>query len=134
MSNTYLAQIHGLGQEIDGLVKDILRLLDSCAAGEAVSFDIRLCLEEALINAVKHGNKNNKNLPIKVSYCISGGKFMASVEDSGNGFDYKKIPDPTTKENLLNTSGRGVYLIRRLMDEVSFNKSGSKITMVKYLK
>ncbi len=120
--------------EISGVIDNIIKLLTSSGADKQVSFDVRLCLEEALINAIKHGNKNNKELPIIVNYCMLKDKFWVSVQDSGEGFDHKKIPDPTGKENLLKTSGRGVYLIKYLMDEVLFNKKGNKITMTKYLK
>lgn len=134
VNNTSFVQIYGHPHEIDDLVQGVLKLLDSLGADKTTSFDIKLCMEEALINAVKHGNRNNKNLPIKINYSISSRKFKASIEDCGSGFDYKCLPDPTTKENLLNTSGRGVYLIKHLMDEVSFNKTANRITMVKYLK
>ena len=53
---------------------------------------------------------------------------------SGGGFDYKHLPDPTDKKNLLRTKGRGIYLIKHLMDEVSFNRDGNGITMIKYFK
>jgi serine/threonine-protein kinase RsbW len=56
------------------------------------------------------------------------------MRDEGDGFDYKNLPDPTLEENLQELKGRGVYLIRRLMDEVVFNEAGNQITMIKKLK
>lgn len=97
------------------------------------AFDIKLCVEEAMINAIKHGNSFNKNLPVKVIYDISSDKILIQIEDAGKGFDYGKIADPTAEDNLLKGSGRGVLLIRKLMDEVKFNNAGNIITMVKYL-
>ena len=134
MSSVFSVRIKSDFSDISSVIDNILKLLNSLRVDKAVSFDIRLCLEEALINAIKHGSKNNKDSPITVNYSVLGDKFEFSVEDNGNGFDYKKIPDPTDRANLLKTSGRGVYLIKYLMDGVSFNKKGNKITMIKYLK
>ncbi len=120
--------------EVNKLVQNILKLLHSSGINKSTSFDIRLCLEEALINAVKHGNKNNGNLLVKIDYSISDEMFKVSIEDKGSGFDYKYLPDPTVRKNLLKTKGRGIYLMKHLMDEVFFNKDGNRITMIKYLK
>jgi len=60
-------------------------------------------------------------------------KISISVEDKGTGFDHNKVPDPTKEENLLMGNGRGVFLIKHLMDEVRFNKKGNRLTMVKHL-
>ena len=133
MSSSSTIQIYSHISQIDNVVQKILKLLQSSGIDKPASFDIRLCLEEALINAIRHGNKNNKDLPINITYSISDGEFKLSVEDSGRGFDYTRLPDPTAKKNLLKIKGRGIYLIKYLMDEVSFNKNGNKITMVKYL-
>ncbi len=132
-NSSFTIQIDSHISQIDNAVQRILKLLQSSGIDKSAVFDIRLCLEEALINAIKHGNKNKKDLPVNITYSISDDKFKISIEDSGNGFDYKHLPNPTAKENLLKTRGRGIYLIKYLMDEVSFNKNGNKITMVKYL-
>ena len=134
MNSASVMRINSHLSEINSVVEDIVKLLDSFKVDKPASFDIRLCLQEALINAIKHGNKNNNNLPITITYSVAKDRFEVSVQDNGSGFDYKKIPNPTDNENLLKTSGRGIYLIKYLMDEVSFNKNGNKITMIKYLK
>jgi serine/threonine-protein kinase RsbW len=96
--------------------------------------DIRLCLEEALINAMKYGNKLNSDLSVEIDYSIENNMLKISIRDQGNGYDYNNLPDPTLEENLQELKGRGVYLIRRLMDEVHFNDKGNQITMVKKIK
>ena len=96
--------------------------------------DIRLCLEEALINAIKYGNKLQPDLSIEITYSIDNNILKITVLDQGKGFDHKNLPDPTLEENLQELKGRGVYLIRRLMDEVIFNEVGNQITMMKNLK
>lgn len=126
-------KILGSACEINELIQKILKSLQSININKTTLFDIRLCLEEAFVNALKHGNKNNAGLPVNIEYSISEEEFKISIKDSGAGFNYRKIPDPTVNKNLLKTKGRGVYLIRYLMDEVSYNKTGNKITMVKYL-
>lgn len=98
---------------------------------EAV-FNIKLSLEEALVNAIKHGNKLNPKLSVKVDIKSDAKGLTISVKDGGRGFDFNAIPDPTVEKNMLKTSGRGVYLIKKLMDEVAFFDSGSGIKMVKF--
>ena len=96
--------------------------------------DIRLCLEEALINAIKYGNKLQPDLSIEITYSIENSILKITVLDQGQGFDHENLPNPTLEENLQELKGRGVYLIRRLMDEVIFNEVGNQITMMKNLK
>lgn len=119
---------------LDEICNVVNKMLEALSIDKPISFDIRLCLEEAIINAIKHGNKNNKKLPVIISYDISDNKFTVSVEDKGKGFNHRKIPNPTKKRNLLKIKGRGIYLIKYMMDDISFNKEGNKITMTKYLK
>lgn len=101
---------------------------------EAALFDIRLCVEEAVRNAIVHGNRCEKRLSVEVSYWVEDGTLHVEVVDHGKGFDHKKLPDPTKDENLTRNNGRGVYLIKRLMDRAEYNESGNKISMVKRLK
>ncbi len=119
-------------KNIKQVVGEIAALLKARHIDEPDIFDIRLCMEEALINAVKYGNKFDKALEIEVDFSIADDKISISVEDKGTGFDHSRLPDPTEEENLLTGSGRGVFLIRHLMNELRFNKKGNRLTMVKY--
>ena len=112
---------------------EILGSISSYKIDESGIFNIRLCVEEAVKNAIVHGNRSNKKLSVRVSYWINDDKLTIEVEDEGAGFDHERLPDPTADENLLRTSGRGVYLIKRLMDEVEYNQNGNKIRMTKHL-
>ena len=112
----------------------ILDSLKSCNVDEGELFNIKLCAEEALRNAMEHGNKFRKELPVKVSYGIVGSRLEIEIEDAGSGFKQEDVVDPTTDENILQERGRGVYLIHRLMDEVKYNEKGNKIMMAKKLK
>ena len=130
------AVIIKIPSEIKQLKKVSSRILDSLASqhiDEAALFDIRLCVEEAVRNAIVHGNHCDKRLSVTISYWIEDGSFNIEVEDEGKGFDHKELPDPTEEGNMLRNHGRGVYLIRRLMNEVLYNDSGNKVKMVKRL-
>ncbi len=94
-------------------------------------FAIMLALEEALINAVKHGNCDDPNKPVKIEYRITDQTFEITVTDQGNGFTLEDLPDPRSKENLLKCCGRGVLLIKSYMDQVKYNKKGNSVWMLK---
>ncbi|MDH3492961.1 MAG: ATP-binding protein, partial [Acidobacteriota bacterium] len=90
-----------------------------------------VALDEAFVNAVKHGNKYDTSKMVRISVEISPKKASFTIEDEGEGFDVEAIPDPTDPENLFKTSGRGVMFIYNIMDEVSYNPRGNRLTMVK---
>ncbi|MDD5504354.1 MAG: ATP-binding protein [Candidatus Omnitrophica bacterium] len=121
-------------RRIKQVVDQVKFMLEQVGAGESDVFDIRLCLEEALINAIKYGNKFDKGKKVQVDFNHKDSKVSLTIEDNGDGFDIASVPDPTLDENILKGSGRGVFLIKYLMDELKFNKRGNRITMVKYLK
>jgi serine/threonine-protein kinase RsbW len=90
-----------------------------------------IALDEAFVNAVKHGNKFDANKLVKICAEVSVKEARFTVEDEGDGFDVNAIPDPTNPENLFKTSGRGVMFIYNIMDEVKYNERGNRLTMVK---
>ena len=100
-------------------------------AGE-VCFAIRLALEEALINAIKHGNRLNRTKRITVSADVADECVAVTVADEGDGFDPASVPDPTTDENIEKPSGRGIMLMRTYMDKVVYNRRGNEVRIVKH--
>ncbi|HEV8169688.1 MAG TPA: ATP-binding protein [Pyrinomonadaceae bacterium] len=90
-----------------------------------------IALDEAFVNAVKHGNKNDPSKLLKITAELSAKEASFTVEDEGEGFDIRKIPDPCDPANLFHTSGRGVLLIYNIMDEVEYNAQGNRVKMVK---
>lgn len=90
-----------------------------------------VALDEAFVNAVKHGNKYDAGKLIRITAELSQREACFTVEDEGEGFDVNSIPDPLDPENLFKTSGRGVLFICNIMDEVKYNERGNRITMVK---
>lgn len=90
-----------------------------------------VALDEAFVNAVKHGNKNDPTKLLKITAELSPKEAAFTVEDEGEGFDIREIPDPCDPANLFRTSGRGVLLIYNIMDEVEYNAQGNRVKMVK---
>jgi serine/threonine-protein kinase RsbW len=90
-----------------------------------------IALDEAFVNAVKHGNKNDPNKLLRITAELSPKEACFTVEDEGEGFNLKEIPDPCDPANLFRTSGRGVLLIYNIMDEVEYNALGNRVKMVK---
>ena len=95
-------------------------------------FAVHLALEEAFINAVKHGNRMDPDKGVKIDYLVEPDKITVSVTDEGHGFDPEAVPDPRYGENLYKPEGRGLFLMRSYMDKVEFNKEGNSVSMVKY--
>ena len=90
-----------------------------------------VALDEAFVNAVKHGNKFDATKLVRITTEVSRDEARFTIEDEGEGFDVKSIPDPLDPENLFKTSGRGVLFIYNIMDEVVYNERGNRLTMVK---
>jgi len=90
-----------------------------------------VALDEAFVNAVKHGNKSNPEKLLRITADLSPREAIFTVEDEGEGFDVREIPDPCDPANLFRTSGRGVMLMYNIMDEVEYNARGNKVKMVK---
>jgi len=96
-------------------------------------FGIRLTLEEAVINAIRHGHQNDPAKQVQVRYRINQDRVLLEIEDQGPGFDPYQIPDPTAPENLENPGGRGLLLMRSFTTWMRFNDTGNCVTCCKRL-
>lgn len=96
------------------------------------SFAIRLALEEALINAIKHGNKFDKSKKVRIEATVTAKQAEISIEDEGAGFVRAAVPDPTCEENLHRLHGRGILLIEAYMNEVQWDRGGRRVRMVRH--
>lgn len=94
-------------------------------------FAVRLALDEALVNAVKHGNKNDPTKTVHIDFTIDDQKMVIQIEDQGEGFVPEKLPDPTAEENLSRPNGRGVMLMHAYMTDVRYNKAGNRVILTK---
>jgi len=95
-------------------------------------FAVHLTLEEAFLNAVKHGNKMDPTKTVKVDYSVDSEKVEISITDEGNGFEPDAVADPRFGKGLFEPGGRGLLLMNSYMDTVEYNKRGNSVHMVRY--
>lgn len=88
---------------------------------------IYLCVSEAVLNSIKHGNKNDLKKYVSIKIGFDTEQFKIQVEDEGDGFDLKKIKDPTKKRNIKNEEGRGIFIITKLSEQIEYNKKGNLV-------
>ena len=118
--------------EIMKVGDSILPILSAKGYGERNIFAVRLALEEAVVNAIKHGNELDSTKKVTIRFVVEDNAFSVSVTDEGPGFDPEEVPDPWDPDNLEAESGRGLALMGAYMDEVSYNETGNTVTMKKY--
>ena len=94
-------------------------------------FRIQMAIEEAVVNAIEHGNKKSLDKKIRLVFDVTPEKAVMTISDEGAGFDHRNVADPTTEELIDKPRGRGVMLMRELMNEVHFNEVGNQVVMVK---
>ena len=110
---------------------DIIRALEARQFSDHDLFGIRLALEEAVVNAIKHGNGNDPAKSVRIAYQVDDDHVRIEIEDQGPGFNPDEIPDPTLPENLERPSGRGIMLMRSFMNVVQFNDRGNCVVLEK---
>lgn len=111
--------------------KLILEEIESSGYDEDSTFAIKLALEEAMTNAVRHGNCGDAKKKVRVRYAVTSERVIICVRDEGCGFCPEEIPDPTEPDRLSLPCGRGIMLIRAYMNEVEYREEGREICMVK---
>ena len=122
------SQVSAISLFVDQLMRFILKFRNA----DGSETDIEMALHEALVNAVMHGNGENSCKRVYVTCrCYVDGEVSITVRDQGKGFDSSALLNPTFRENLLLTHGRGIYLMKTLMDEVSFDEGGAVVMMRK---
>ena len=124
--------IASIPSEVARVENTILPVLDARGYGERAIFAVKLAIEEAVMNAIKHGNQLDSTKRVHVEFEIDDEKAVVRVEDEGEGFRLEDVPDPTLEENLDSTSGRGIALMRAYADSVEFNEKGNAVTMTKF--
>jgi serine/threonine-protein kinase RsbW len=116
---------------ISPFVDKLMRLIRKCGCAAEGESDVEIALREALANAIIHGNHENPRKHVYVRFRCEPDAVSFAVKDEGRGFDLNKITDPTAPENTGAVHGRGVYLMRALMDEVRFEEGGVVVRMRK---
>ena len=117
---------------LEQLCQELLEEATGCGFDQEDIFSIHLALEEAFLNAVKHGNKMDPSKEVHIEYSITPAKFDISIKDDGPGFNPAVVPDPREGENLYKSSGRGLLLMQSYMDKVEYNKQGNCVHMIKF--
>jgi serine/threonine-protein kinase RsbW len=108
--------------------------LRNCGVSEELSFGIEMAVRESVTNAMVHGNQEDESKSVEVIFNCHDNELEIEVRDQGEGFDPTDVPDPTNAENLLKTSGRGIFLMRTFMDEIEWRnrpEGGTAVRMTK---
>lgn len=119
-----LGGVHGVQAEIEDA-------LQANRFGDSDVFAIKLAVEEALVNAIKHGNQMEPDKTVRVAYTVTDEQFSIRIEDEGAGFSPAEVPDPTAEENIERPCGRGLLIIRNFMTSVDYVGRGNIVVMYK---
>jgi len=115
------------------ILDEILTKLGENGWGEEHTFGIHLAVEEALMNAIKHGNQRDPEKYVTVEFRFTAKILQIVIEDEGDGFNPADVPDPTLEENLELPSGRGLMLMKTFMTTIQYNEKGNRVFMEKDL-
>jgi serine/threonine-protein kinase RsbW len=118
----------GAGRRI---LNEILKQLEKHHWQEHDIFGVHLAIEEALVNAIKHGNRLDQHKRVHVVCHVAPDRVRVEITDEGQGFDFTQVPDPTDPSNLESPCGRGIMLMKSFMNRVEFDESGSRVVMEK---
>jgi serine/threonine-protein kinase RsbW len=118
-------------RSIEHAVEYVVQRCQHCEeSADRLRLNFRVGLTEALSNAMLYGNGHDPEKSVRIEVTLVGGAVRARVTDEGSGFDPASIPDPTMPGNLMKDGGRGLFLMRKLLDEVSYNEQGNSVTLV----
>jgi len=131
MENDLVLEIPTDVRSIEHAVEYVVQRCRTCEAHQKrLRLNFRAGLTEALTNAMLYGNARDPSKRVLVEVVFENGRLEARITDQGGGFDPSSIPDPTEPENILKPSGRGLFIMRQLLDEVSYNDRGNQVTLV----
>jgi serine/threonine-protein kinase RsbW len=122
-------------EALEKVIDELIELAHEVKCNSEHLEHVELALREALVNAIVHGNRQDPQKRVTVRcFCQPGRGMLLAVEDEGLGFDPSCVPDPRNAECLLETHGRGLFLMRHLVDYVRISRSGRRVTLVKRLR
>ena len=117
--------------EIGRVLDEVVEKLRAAGFSPKEEFGVRLALEEALVNAIKHGHRGDPSKQVRLRYRVEADRVTMEVEDQGPGFRPELVPDPLAPENLERDSGRGLLLMRKFMTSVRHNDKGTCVMLCK---
>jgi serine/threonine-protein kinase RsbW len=121
-------------ESVDEAASAVAEIVKRTGMGEEAAFEIDLAVREAITNAMLHGNKFDETKMVDISVSYTSSVLEITVHDQGPGFNPAGVPDPTKEENLLKSSGRGIFFMRTFMDEVNWSirpQGGTTVRMIK---
>ena len=131
--NTIAIQIPSLLENIRIIESFIDNAKEKFELDDDIYGNIMIAVTEAVNNAIKHGNSNDKSKSVYLSLSLKDSLIQFVIKDEGNGFDYENLPDPTSPENLEKIGGRGIFLMKHLSDEVDFKEKGKIVQLSFYI-
>ena len=117
--------------DIDAAIAPVLEAMLAAGYGAREAFGVRLALEEALVNGLRHGNRGDRSKRVRLRHRVADDCVLAEVQDEGPGFRPEDVPDPLAEENRGRDGGRGLFLIRHYMTWVRHNPPGNCVLMCK---
>ena len=130
-SETWTRRSVHTAAEMDEVIRELLAALEQAGFSMKEIFAIRLSVEEAIANAIKHGHQNDPSKEVRVRHHVTRTCVVIEVQDEGPGFRLDEVPDPLAPENLERDHGRGLLLMRTYMTWVGYNDKGTCVTLCK---
>jgi serine/threonine-protein kinase RsbW len=131
--NTISIQIPSILENIRMIESFIDNAKDKFELDDDIYGNIMIAVTEAVNNAIKHGNSNDRSKNVSLSLSLRDSMIQFLIKDEGKGFDYENLPDPTSPENLEKIGGRGIFLMKHLSDEVQFKERGKIVELSFYI-
>lgn len=125
-------EVESKSSAVVGVCKEILAKLEEYNFDKDDIFAVHLTFEEAFLNAVKHGNKNDPTKKVKIDYSVTPEKVEITITDEGDGFEPESVDDPRFGNGLYEPGGRGLLLMNSYMDTVKYNEQGNSVYMVRF--
>jgi len=131
--NTIKIEIPSLSENIRIIESFIDNAKEKFELEDDIYGNIMIAVTESVNNAIKHGNKSekDKNVSLQIIFDETNIKFI--IDDEGPGFDYNNLPDPTAPDNLEKVGGRGIFLMKHLADDIVFHNNGSRVELTFYM-
>ena len=128
----YSIVVQSRSSAVVDVCREILAKLEEYKFDKDDIFAVHLTFEEAFLNAVKHGNKNDPAKKVKIDYSVTPEKVEITITDEGEGFEPEAVDDPRFGKGLYEPGGRGLLLMNSYMDVVKYNEEGNSVYMVRY--
>jgi serine/threonine-protein kinase RsbW len=118
-------------EQVSAIADRVVAAMETVGYSGRDVFGVRLALEEAVVNAIKHGHNYDTSKEVRIRFRVKPERVLIEVEDEGEGFDPHQVPDPRTPENLERPGGRGLLLMRSYLTWLRYNERGNVVTLCK---